>query len=186
MTHALRSFFVTAMIVAIASIGLASEAHAAKKEKIDKKVAEGLVEFHEIVTGSEDLIADAAGILLFPSVKKGGIGIGGESGSGALIIDGETVAYYRTSSASIGFQLGYQSRRQLFIFLTQEALDNFRSSDNWEIGADASIAIVTLDAGGSIDTETIDDPVLAFIYGAKGLMYNLSLEGTKVSPINPK
>lgn len=186
MTHALRSIFVTAMIVAIASFGMASEANAAKKKKIDQKVVEGLVEFHEIVNGSEDLIADAAGILLFPSVKKGGIGIGGESGSGALIIDGETVAYYRTSSASIGFQLGYQSRRQLFIFLTQDALDNFRNSENWEIGADASIAIVTLDAGGTIDTETIDDPVLAFIYGAKGLMYNLTLEGTKVSRINPK
>ena len=186
MTHALRTGFMTFIILVFASFSMATDAFAAKKKKIDRKVTEALAEFHEIVGGSEELLAGAKGVLLFPSIKKGGIGIGGESGSGALIINGETVAYYRTSSASIGFQLGYQSRRQIFLFMAQTALDAFRNSENWEIGADVSVALVTLDAGGQVDTETIDDPVIAFIYGAQGLMYNLTLEGTKVSRIYPK
>ena len=138
MTHALRTGFMTFIIVVFGTFAVATDAHAAKKKKIDRKVAEALIEFHVLVNGSDELLAGAAGVLLFPSIKKGGIGLGGESGSGALIIDGETVAYYRTSSASIGFQLGYQSRSQILLFMTQGALDAFRNSDNWEIGADAS------------------------------------------------
>jgi len=143
-------------------------------------------EFHTLVRGSEELVEGAAGNVIFPDIKKGGFGIGGESGSGALIIKDVTVAYYRSTSASIGFQIGYQERSQIFIFLSEESLALFRHSQNWEIGADASVALITLDAGGRINTETISDPVLAFVYGATGLMYNLTLEGTKVSLINPK
>ncbi|MCH7806616.1 MAG: hypothetical protein IH995_05675, partial [Proteobacteria bacterium] len=73
-----------------------------------------------------------------------------------------------------------------FVPMTGEALESFRNSENWEIGADASVALITLDAGGSIDTESLKSPVIAFIFGAKGLMYNLTLEGTKVSRIYPK
>lgn len=186
MTRSLRFPVIALIILAVGSIGFGADAYAAKKKKIDRRVVEALEEFHEIVSGSEELIAGAAGVLIFPKVKKGGIGIGGEGGSGALQVDGETVAYYRTLSASFGFQLGYQERRQILIFMTGAALENFRNSENWEIGADASVALITLDAGGSIDTESLKSPVIAFIFGAKGLMYNLTLEGTKVSRINPK
>lgn len=172
--------------ILLLAVALAGPAEAAKKKKIDENVTEAMVEFHELVSGSEALLARAKGILVFPKVKKGGIGIGGEGGSGALIVGGKTVGYYRTLSASIGFQLGFQIRRQVIIFLEQSALDAFRNSDNWEVGVDGSVALVTLDAGGGIDTETANAPVLGFIFGAKGLMYNLTLEGTKVSPINPK
>ena len=70
-----------------------------------------------------------------------------------------------------------QARQQVF----QQGI-----KENWEIGVDGSVAIVTLDAGGQIDTESLKSPVIAFIFGAKGLMYNLTLEGTKVSRIYPK
>ena len=186
MTYTTRNIFVLFMALLISSIGFSDSAFAAKKKKIDRKVIEAVAEFHTLVNGSEDLVKDAAGILVFPDIKKGGLGVGGESGSGALIVDGITVAYYRSSSASIGFQIGYQERSQILLFMTKESLANFRHSDNWEIGADASVALVTLDAGGRLNTETYDDPVLAFIFGASGLMYNLTLEGSKVSIINPK
>lgn len=174
------------LVILIGVFSFAPDANAASKKKIDRKVAEAMEEFHTLVNGSESLLNQAAGVLIFPDIKKGGFGIGGESGSGALIVDGVTVAYYRSSSASIGLQLGYQERSQILIFMTKESLAQFRHSENWEIGADASVALVTLDAGGRINTETIDDPVIAFVFGATGLMYNLTLEGTKVSLINPK
>lgn len=180
-----RSVFAT-VIAALLAVSVVSTAQAASKKKIDRRVQEALVEFHQLVRGSEGLMKRARGVLVFPKVTKAGIGIGGEKGDGALLIRGRTVGYYRTISASIGFQLGVQTRRQIIIFLDQAALKDFRNSDNWEVGVDGSVALITLDAGGQIDTETQGHAAIGFIYGAKGLMYNLTLEGTKVSPINPK
>lgn len=185
MLTASRKMFLGLLVLIVGSFAFSADGMAASKKKIDRKVGEAMAEFHRLVDGSEELLAEAAGVLLFPDIKKGGFGIGGESGSGALMIDGVAVGYYRSSSASIGFQLGYQERSQILIFMTDEALASFRGSENWEIGADASVALVTLDAGGRLNTETIDNPVIAFVYGASGLMYNLTLEGTKVSLINP-
>lgn len=97
---------------------------------------------------------------------------------------GQTVGYYRTISATVGLQLGFQTRRQMILFLDAGALKNFRNSDNWEVGVDGSVALVTLDASGEVSTETGGAPAIGFIFGGKGLMYNLTLEGTKVSPID--
>lgn len=159
-------------------------AQAANKEKIDRRIAKAMEEFHEVVKNSEEVLSQAKGVLLFPNVKKGGIGLGAETGNGALLINGQAVQYYNTSSGSIGFQLGFQVRRQMIVFLSQSTLDKFRNSSNWEIGVDGSVALVTLDAGGEIDSQSFDKPAIAFVYGSKGLMYNLTLEGTKISKID--
>jgi hypothetical protein len=47
------------------------------------------------------------------------------------------------------------------------------------------VAIITVGIGGGIDTDKITSPVIGFILDPKGLMYNLTLEGTKISRINP-
>lgn len=173
------------LVLAI-SVATALPADAASKKKIDKRIVDAMAEFHKIVDNSESLLRRAEGVLIFPNVKKGGIGLGFETGQGALMIGGKKVQYYRMDSPSIGLQLGFQVRRQIFLFLDRDSLNDFRNSENWEIGVDGSVALVTLDAGGEISSETLDDPVIAFVYGSKGLMYNLSLEGTKFSKITPK
>ncbi len=184
MTLKRLSHFALIVVVSLA-FSVAAEA-AASKKKIDRRVIKALTVFHEVVGNADELLDRAEGVLIFPNIKKAGIGIGGEVGSGALQINGETVAYYSSYTASIGFQLGFQVRRQILMFLQKEALDRFRASSNWEIGVDGSVALVTLDAGGEISSETFDDPVIAFVFGGKGLMYNLTLEGNKISKINPK
>ncbi|MCH8203154.1 MAG: hypothetical protein IH996_08615 [Proteobacteria bacterium] len=181
----LKRFSHFALIVVVSLAFSVSAEAAASKKKIDRRVVKALVEFHQVVGNADELLARAQGVLIFPNIKKGGIGIGAEVGSGALQINGETVAYYSSYTASIGFQLGFQVRRQIFLFLQQEALDRFRASSNWEIGVDGSVTLVTLDAGGEISSETFDDPVIAFVFGGKGLMYNLTLEGSKISEIHP-
>lgn len=185
MTVAITRLLTIFLAAALGLAGLAGGAAAADKEKIDRRVAAALEEFKEIVYEGELLLEDAEGILVFPAIKKGGIGIGGEGGSGALIVDGQTVAYYRTLGASFGFQLGFQVRRQILLFLQQDALNHFRNSSNWEIGVDGSVALVTLDAGGKFNTETLENPVVGFVFDSKGLMYNLTLEGQKISRIHP-
>lgn len=163
---------------------LTGAAHAASKEKIDRRTNEALSEFREDIGGADAVLARAKGVLVFPLIRKAGIGIGGEYGEGALRIGGETAAYYSTAAASVGFQLGAQSRRQIIVFLDQGALDKFRSSQGWEIGVDASVAVITVGAGGAIDTTQLNQPIVAFVFDNKGLMYNLSLEGSKISRIH--
>ncbi|MEO1136004.1 MAG: YSC84-related protein [Pseudomonadota bacterium] len=172
------------MALSAAVFMFAGTAAAASKEKIDRRTNEALSEFREDIGGAEAVLSRAKGVLVFPLIRKAGIGIGGEYGEGALRIDGESVAYYSSAAASVGFQLGAQSRRQIIVFLDQGALDKFRSSEGWEIGVDASVAVITVGAGGAIDTTQLNQPIVAFVFDNKGLMYNLSLEGSKISRIH--
>jgi lipid-binding SYLF domain-containing protein len=132
---------------------------------------------------ARELGRKAAGVLVFPSVIKAGLGFGGEYGEGVLIVKAESAGYYNIISASFGFQLGIQSRSVIIMFMTEEALAGFRNAYGWKVGVDGSIVVVTVGAGGAIDTDTLTSPVLAFIFDAQGLMYNLSLEGSKISRI---
>jgi lipid-binding SYLF domain-containing protein len=172
------------LVLLAAFAAVQGAANAASKEKIDRRTDRALAEFRDTISGADAVLSKASGVLVFPSVKKAGIGIGGEYGEGALRIGGQSVAYYSTAAASIGFQLGAQERRQMIVFLDPQALEKFRKSQGWEIGVDASVTVVTLDAGGSIDATLLSQPIVAFVFDGRGLMYNLSLEGSKISRIH--
>ncbi len=172
------------LLAAIAAMtALAGVADAASKSKINRRVDTALAEFRDQIGGADAVLSRAVGVLVFPSIKKAGFVVGGEYGEGALRVGGRNVAYYSTGAGSIGFQLGAQARRQIIVFLDQGALDKFRASSGWEIGVDASVAVITLDAGAQIDTKELNQPIVAFIFDGKGLMYNLALEGSKITRI---
>ena len=120
----------------------------------------------------------------FRRSSKPEFGFGGEYGEGALLIQGRPVAYYNTVSASFGFQLGAQVRSVIIMFMTPGALDQFQRTAGWKVGIDGSVAIITLGVGGSIDTNKITSPVIGFILDPAGLMYNLTLEGSKITRIS--
>ena len=161
----------------------ALSAQAASKEELDAEVREAVANFYQHTSAGKELAAKASGMLVFPNVLKAGVGIGGEYGEGALLVGGKTSAYYNIASASIGLQLGAQARSQIVLFMTPAALAKFRSSQGWKAGVDGSVALATLGAGGSIDSETAKKPIIGFIFSNKGLMYNLTFEGSKISPI---
>ncbi len=174
--------FVVFAFVALAVSAPPSQAGSARE--IDAGVRETLDRFFYKVGGARELANKAVGILVFPSIVKAGFGFGGEYGEGALLIHGRNAGYYNTVSASFGFQLGVQERSVIIAFMTPEALHQFRSTAGWKVGVDGSVAIITIGAGGSIDTNKITSPVVGFILDPKGLMYNLTLEGTKISRIS--
>ena len=164
--------------------GCVGTAFAADPREIDVSVDVALEDFKKEVSGAGEFLANAKGYLAFPKVVKAGIGIGGEYGEGALRIGGKTTAYYSTASASIGLQLGVQKKSIIIVFLTKESLEKFRNSEGWEVGVDGSVALVTVGAGGSIDSTNIKDPIVGFVFGQKGLMYNLTLEGSKFTKLD--
>jgi lipid-binding SYLF domain-containing protein len=158
-------------------------AHAGTAREIDVSVDEAMKRFYQEVKGAKSFMRTAKGVLVFPKVYKAGIGIGGEYGEGALRIGGKTVDYYNTVAASIGFQLGAQAKTIILVFMEKEALKKFRASEGWEAGVDGSVAIIDIGAGGTIDTTTIKDPIVGFVLSQKGLMFNLTLEGSKFTKL---
>jgi lipid-binding SYLF domain-containing protein len=170
--------------IVMATMILSATAIADSGWKIDENADKALKVFAEDVNGADTFLNQAAGYLVFPRVIKVGIGIGAESGEGALRVGGTTVDYYRTSSGSIGFQLGAQAKSIVIAFMTKEALDKFRNASGWKVGVDGSVALIDIGAGKSIDTGNIKDPVVGFVFGSKGLMYNLTLEGSKFSKLD--
>lgn len=172
------------ILVALCGLLLTSAALAASKAEIDANVQDALSKFYASSAPGKVLAREAAGMLVFPRVIKAGIGIGGEYGEGALIVGGDTVAYYNTASASIGFQLGAQVKSQIILFMTADALDTFRNSEGWEAGVDGSVAIVEFGAAEEISSNSIRDPIIGFIFSNKGLMYNLTFEGSKMTQID--
>jgi lipid-binding SYLF domain-containing protein len=172
-----------AAVCASTLLALAPTARAASAEEIDIKVDAALKHFQQSVDGADVFLDNAKGVLVFPSVFKAGFVFGGEYGEGALRIDGVTVDYYNTAGASFGLQLGAQSKTVILVFLKQDALDKFRASRGWEAGVDGSVALVELGAGGSVDTTNIQDPIVGFVFGNKGLMANITLEGSKFTKL---
>ncbi len=173
----------TALVLGLAWSGVAA---ADSAEVIDLKVDEALERFKDEVEGADVFLEASKAALVFPSVVKAGFVIGGETGEGALRIDGETVDYYRTSAGSIGFQIGIQSKAVYLFFMDDGALDTFRNSQGWKAGVDGSIALVDVGKAGALDTKNIQDPILGFVLTNKGLMYNVTLEGSKYSKLNKK
>ena len=174
-------------LVGLASVVVllvAGTAGAASAEKLEREVAKTITVFNEEVKGADTFLNKAAGYLVFPKVYKVGIGVGAESGEGALRVGGKTVDYYRTTSGSIGFQLGAQAKSIVIAFMTSEALDKFRNAKGWKVGVDGSVALIDLGVGKTIDTDNVRDPVVGFIFGSKGLMYNLTLEGSKFTKLD--
>jgi lipid-binding SYLF domain-containing protein len=176
---------ITAALCALLAVTIAAQkTQAESADYIDVGVSETLDRFFYRVPGARELAHKAVGILVFPSVVKAGFGFGGEYGEGALRIRGHTAGYYNTLSASFGFQIGVQARSVIIMFMTDQALNQFRRTAGWKVGVDGSIAIITLGVGGSIDTSKITSPVVGFILDPKGLMYNLTLEGSKITQIS--
>ena len=170
--------------LAVTVLVIPSVTSAKSGAEIDINVNKTIDVFKEEVNGAEVFLKQAAGLLIFPRVIKVGVGIGAETGEGALRVSGKTVDFYRTTSGSIGLQLGAQAKSIVIAFMTKEALEKFRNSEGWKVGVDGSIALIDMGAGKTIDTNNIKDPVVGFIFGSKGLMYNLTFEGSKFSKLD--
>jgi len=153
----------------------------AKRQEIDSAADGALTRLYANARGSRELADRAAGILIFPRVLSGGLGIGGEFGDGVLRTPVQPEAYYRLVGGSVGLQIGGQSQGVVLMFMTQDALDRFRRSNGWTVGADASVAIAKVGATGEIDSNTVKQSIIGFAVTNAGLYAGAKLEGAKVT-----
>jgi lipid-binding SYLF domain-containing protein len=136
------------------------------RAEIDAAVDAALSRFYKTVDGAREFTNAAKGMLVMPGVKKAAFIVGGEYGKGALRIDGKTVDYYNTVSASFGLQAGAQAKDFIIAFMTDESL------------------LITIGAGGRLDTNTIKDSIVGMVFDVKGLMADVSLKGSKFTKLD--
>ena len=156
---------------------------AAERATIDSNTDAAMTKLYAQVAGSRELVAKASGVLVFPKVVSAGLVVGGSSGKGELLVGGRREGYYRTTGISAGLLAGADSKAVYVLFMNGESLDKFRASNGWTAGADASVSVLKAGADASVDTQTISQPVVGYVLTNAGLMANLSIDGTKVSPL---
>jgi len=154
-------------------------------KQIDNEVDFAIEKFKKEVNGGENFLPQIKGYLVFPNVVKAGLIVGGKYGEGALRIDGKTKYYYEMAAASIGFQAGAQKYTMLIAFLSDTALNNFVNSNGWEAGVDGTITVSDWGKSKDLTSFSFEKPIIAFIYGEKGLMASISIAGTKFRRIAP-
>ena len=153
--------------------------------EIDAAIESAIDRFTNEIQGAQTYLDGARGILVIPKMIKAGLVLGMEYGEGALVVDNIKVQYYRAFSGSLGLQVGVGSKDLLILFYDDEAMDDFLYSSGWQIGVDGQVALFNLGAGGSLDSTESQDPIVGFVFGHKGLIADLSLEGTKFTKIWP-
>jgi len=153
--------------------------YAATANEIDVNVNASLDRFVKEVKGAQEYLNAAKGVLIIPKVMQGGLIVGGEYGEGALRIGGKTVGYYNIASASLGAQIGAEQKDIIIVFMSQKVLKKFRTSKNWQAGIDAKVTVVNLGADESLDTKKFNQPIVGFVFGQKGLMAGVTIDGSK-------
>jgi lipid-binding SYLF domain-containing protein len=129
----------------------------------------------------------AKGILVFPSVVKGGLMIGAQAGNGAMIRDtGVISGFYQTTAASYGLQAGVQEFGYALFLMNDDAFKSLQRSGGWEVGSSPSLVVVDKGMANSLTTTTMDKNIYAFIFDQKGLMGGLGLQGAKITRIHPQ
>jgi len=180
--HAVRGALAVLCMVLVSVFCFGTYSYAVNAETIKSGVEVSLKTLRGIDGGSE-VIDKSKGLLIFPGVFKGAAGVGAEYGEGALVIDGHTAGYYSTAAASIGLQLGGEKKSIVIAFMTKESLRKFQESKGWKVGADASVAVIKQGTGNMISTSSGKEPIVAFVFDQKGLMFDLSLNGAKITKI---
>jgi lipid-binding SYLF domain-containing protein len=179
----LRTFTTATGLIVLGLIASTAAFAAPSKAELNAGATKALRHFYALNPMNRQLAKKAAGVLVFEHVTKGGIGVAGEHGDGVLRVEGNAVDYYSIGAASVGLTLGLGEHSEIIMFMSQEALDKFTNSQNWSVGADTAVAVVSAGAGGKYDSDTLNKPILGFVYGEKGLLGDLSFEGAKVTKI---
>ncbi len=171
----------TLSLTIILSTGLSAKSI----NEIDAAIDNSLDRFTKEIQGGVSYLEGARGILVIPRMWKAGVFLGFEFGEGALIVDGVKVQYYKALTTSLGIQVGVGSKDLIILFFDDIAMDNFLYSSGWEVGVDGAVALFSMGAAGAVDTNTFKDPIVGFVFGQKGLIAGVSIEGTKFTKIWP-
>src|ERR1041384_409874 len=181
----IRLFFAVSAVTLAINSAASSVSLAASKATIDRDAKATLDRLYKENPGAKALGEKSVGVLVFPSIVKGGFIIAGQFGDGALRRNGKSVAYYRSLAASYGFQAGAQAFGYVLFFMDQDSLRYLDNSAGFELGTGPSLVVLDSGFGKNFSTTTLQKGIYAFIFNQKGLMGGVGIQGTKITKINP-
>lgn len=164
----------------------AGEGETASAQQLSRDAKATLQKLYARVPLAKSLGPKAHAILVFPEILKAGLIVGGQYGEGALLQGGTAIGYYNTAGASYGLQAGAQKYGYAMFFMNARALQGLESSEGFEVGVGPSVVVVDEGMAKQTTTKTLDKDVYAFVFGQKGLMAGLGIQGNKITKINPK
>jgi lipid-binding SYLF domain-containing protein len=181
--------------LAVAALGLAAAtgpfavtaAFADERDRLVERARESLRELEDKEPRARRIRRRCRAVLVFPSILKAGFVFGGETGNGVLLSPtGAPMGFFNLSGGSWGLQIGGQDFAYALFFMTDGAMAYLRRADGFAAGTGPSIVVVNAGAGAEADTTTLTHDVYAFPFNQKGLMADLTLQGTKITPIHPR
>jgi lipid-binding SYLF domain-containing protein len=172
------------LLIALWALG-SSGVVASDKAEVTAKSRAALTSLYEKVPSTRILGDKAVAILVFPEITKAGFIVGGQHGGGTLFKRGTPVAYYKTTGASVGLQAGAQTYGYAMFFMNDKALHQLDAAHGFEIGVGPSVVVMDEGKAANLTTMTLKDDIYAFVFGQKGLMAGIGLEGNKISKSDP-
>jgi lipid-binding SYLF domain-containing protein len=174
-------------LMSLAGVTLISTrpASAASASQINRDAKAALADLYADQPKAVKLGDRAKAVLIFPSIVKAGLIIGGQTGNGVLYVKGNVNGYFNISAASFGLQAGAESFSYALFFMKNSALVYLDQSDGWSIGTGPNVVVLDKGAAASMTSTTLTEDVYAIPFGQQGLMGGLSLEGSKITTIHP-
>jgi len=169
--------------VAVAASALSVPAFAQSKAELDRASRAALNKLVARVPAAKALNEKALAVLVFPSITKAGLVVGGQYGEGVLWRGGKAVAYYSTSGASYGLQAGAQKYGYAMFFMREGALSALNTAKGFEVGVGPSVVVMDDGMGKSTTTTNLQDDIYAFIFSQQGLMAGLGIQGNKITKL---
>jgi lipid-binding SYLF domain-containing protein len=173
------------IVAAMALIVVSNQALAASAEELHAQADQALATLYRNNAVADTISKKAKAVLVFPSIIKAGLVFGGSYGEGVLIKGPQSRSYYNSVSASFGWQAGAQSFGYAVFLMTDSAVKYLEDSQGWEIGVGPTVVIVNEGIAKNLSSTSMQDDAYAVIFDQQGLMASLSIEGTKISHINP-
>jgi lipid-binding SYLF domain-containing protein len=152
---------------------------------LDAKGRAALQQLFDTTPKAKDLQYQAKAVLVFPEIVKAGFLVGVQGGKGVLIgSDGKILGYYRNRAISYGLQAGGQKFSEVLFLMTDDAVNYLSASHGWSIGVGPSVVVMDAGMAKSMTTTTMKSDVYAFIFGQKGLMAGMGVQGQKITKLN--
>ena len=181
MFRLIQTAFALICLLCLAPAGQAREFDATTEAQINTDADAALNNLYASVPGSQGVISRAAGVLVFP---RSGFMVGGQHGGGALRVGGNSVGYYYTDRMTYDVSPSARNHSVAIAFMTKEALQRLQASNDWNVGADASVAVVKSGAGGMAAASQPDKPVQIFVFSDNGLVDPSALSGAKIARVD--
>jgi lipid-binding SYLF domain-containing protein len=168
--------------VACSNMGSSSSTGSSGNSELEQQARDAYKTLIATTPKAADLRSGATAVLVFPSIVKAGLLVGGQEGNGVLFDpSGKVLGYYNLTAVSYGLQAGAQDFSQVMFLMTPAALNYLNSSDGWSVGVGPSVVVMDQGKANSMTTTTLQSDVYAFIFGQSGLMAGMGVQGQKIT-----